>query len=472
MKHVKQISHETRAEDGMDQNELDEPRDDFTVEITNLRERDEESSLRTPRFFVESWLFSPRYRKQKTIATAICIGLALLIVLFALTPVSQLILHRSPPTFAPSTYYFGLDANPPWGSLSIDGKRVALFSRGAYTLFSLSPGQHTLTWNAAPFAPQQCQLSVPLGSGHDTCQFPNAVPDLGSTVSAFIGFPTNLALLSADERTALIQATQALLVHEQSSETVQAGEVYAQTSGSNTYSCTVVLQRAAICFATARQTLKATLRVQLDIDSPAAVLCANGACDSGSPNCRFFCDVPAFIGSNIARSPAVWQTSIPVQLLWQFVAREGQVVEENQADSFILGQQVTLGFPLNINWNGTRWGVTLGSQSDAFGSNDLVCQAALEDVSTLELTSAPPNAEPQMVPGPTSASGCLITIPFGADENGTPMPTPTALRVAYVIQCFGVLLAVNALAHHLWPFLPVADATTQRLAQLWLSKQR
>lgn len=76
------------------------------------------------------------------------------------------------------------------------------------------------------------------------------------------------------------------------------------------------------------------------------------------------------------------------------------------------------------------------------------------------------------MPGPTSASGCLITIPFGADENGTPMPTPTTLRVAYVIQLFGVLLAVNALAHHLWPFLPVADAATQRLAQQWLSKQR
>jgi len=45
------------------------------------------------------------------------------------------------------------------------------------------------------------------------------------------------------------------------------------------------------------------------------------------------------------------------------------------------------------------------------------------------------------------------------------MPTPTASTVAYVIQRFGVLLAVNALAHRLWPFLPVADASTQHLVQ-------
>jgi len=49
--------------------------------------------------------------------------------------------------------------------------------------------------------------------------------------------------------------------------------------------------------------------------------------------------------------------------------------------------------------------------------------------------------------------------------NGTPTPTPTASTVAYVIQRFGVLLAVNALAHRLWPFLPVADAYTQHIAQ-------
>jgi hypothetical protein len=42
--------------------------------------------------------------------------------------------------------------------------------------------------------------------------------------------------------------------------------------------------------------------------------------------------------------------------------------------------------------------------------------------------------------------------------------------VAYVIQRFGVLLAVNAMAHRLWPFLPVADASTQHIAQQLITK--
>ncbi len=464
----KRLSHETSMEDSMDQHELDEPHDDFAVEITNLHQEDEEGSSRPPRFFVETWLLSPRYRRQKAMAAVIGMGVALLIILFALTPVSRLFLRGSPPPVEPATYDFGLDANLPWGSLSVDGKRVTLISRGAYTLFSLPPGQHTLTWDAAPFAPQQCQLSVPLESGRDTCQFPNAVPDLGNTISAFITFPTNLATLSARQRTALIQATQAVLAPQQSSETVQAGEMYAQTSavsGTNTRYCTVVLQRAAICFATAHQPLKATLRLQLDTASSPDALCANGACDSGSQNCQFFCDRPAYIGSALTRSPAVWQTSIPVQLLWQFTTPDGRVVEENQPDSFILGQQSALTFPLNITWNGMRWGVTPGSQSDAFGTDALVCQAAALDMDTLVFASTPPSTEPQVVPGPTSASGCLITISLGAGANGTRMPTPTPSAVASVIQRFGVLLAVNAPAHRLWPFLPVADAATQRLAQ-------
>jgi hypothetical protein len=457
----------------MDHNELEEPHDDFVVEIINLDQDGEEGSSRAPRFFMETWLLSPKSRKQKTIAAAICMGLALLIVLFAITPVSRLFLRGSPPTVEPSTYYFGLDANPPWGSLSVDGKRVALFSRGAYTLFSLPPGQHTLTWHAAPFAPQQCRISVPPGSGRDTCQFPDAAPDLGGTISAYIRFPANLSMLSAEQRSALIQAAQAVIDRQQSSETVQAGEVYAQTSAvsvTNTQFCTVVLQRAAICFGAAHQPLKATLRLQLVTGSSPAAPCANGACDSGSQDCRLFCDVPAFVGSNITLSPAVWQASVLVQLLWQFATRDGRVVEENQADSFILGQQNAFTIPLNITWNGMRWGVTLTSQSNSLGSDAPVCQAAFGDMYTLVFASTPSNSEPQQVPGPTSASGCLIGIPPGSGLNGTPMPTPPASTVAYVIQRFGVLLAVNSMAHRLWPFLPVADVSTQYIAQQLISK--
>ena len=116
------------------------------------------------------------------------------------------------------------------------------------------------------------------------------------------------------------------------------------------------------------------------------------------------------------------------------------------------------------------WGVTPDSQSGTFGSDDPLCQAAVGDIYTLVFASTPTYSEPQSVPGPTSATGCLITIPFQSGMNGTPMPTSTAPTVAYVIQRFGVLLAVNALAQRLWPFLPVADAYTQHLAQQLITR--
>ncbi len=455
------------VENGMDQNELDEPQGNFDVEITNLDQGGEEDSSHTPRF-TKTRLLSPSYRKQKTIATVICVGLALL-VLFALTPASRLFLHGPSPTVEPSSYYFGLDANPPWGSLSVDGKRVALISRGAYTLFSLPPGQHTLTWHAAPFAAQQCYISVPVGSGRDTCLFPNAEPDLGGMISAYIGFPANLTMLSVEQSTALIQAAQAVLNRQQSGETVQAGELYAQTPnvpGANTRSCTVVLKSAALCFATAHQPLKATLHLHLDTGSSPDAPCANGACDSGNQNCRLFCDLPAFVGSNITLSPETWQATILVQLLWQFATQDGRIVEENQADSFILGQQNAFTVPLNITWNGEKWGVMLSSPGTSpLGSDNPACLAAVQDMYTLVFASTPLNTELQPMPGPTYASGCLIAILSVSGLNGTPLSTPTASTTPYVIQRFGVLLAVNAVAHRQWPFLPVADVSTQHIAQ-------
>jgi len=451
----------------MDHNELEELHDDAAVEITDLNQDGEEGSANAPRCFTETWLFSHRYRKQRTIVTATCIGLMLLIILFAVTPVNRLFLHGSPPTSKPASSFFGLDANPPWGSLSVDGKHVVLISRGGYAVFSLQHGQHTLTWQAAPFAPQQCRISVPLGFDRDTCQFSDAAPQLGDTISAYIRFSTNVGMLSAVQRTTLIQEAQAVLDRQQSSETIQVGEVYAQTpeiAGTNTRSCTVI-RGVAVCFAEAHQPLKAVLDLQLDTGSSPSAPCAIGACDSGNQNCRLFCDVPAFAGSTITLSPAVWQASVQVQLLWQFTTREGRLVEENQADSFILGQQNASPVPLNIIWNGRGWGVTVNRQSSSFGNDDPVCQASVGDVYSLLFGSTPLNSELQLLSGPTYASGCLIKISLLSSLNSTPTPTTTASQTAYVMQRFGVLLAVNALAHRLWPFLHIASASTQVIAQ-------
>lgn len=451
----------------MDHNEPEEPRESFDVEIINLDSADDKKhSSNAPGSFLLAWVRSPTLSRQRTIVTSMLIILAFLILLFAIAPVRQLFLPASPPATAPSTYYFGLDANPPWGYLTVDGKRASLLSRGNYTLFRISAGQHTLVWHAAPFPPQQCMLSVPLDAGHETCQFSDDAPSFTDNISAYIRFPTNLSTLPATLRTALFKAAQDVLDGQQSSETIQPGERYAENSAlaaANTRSCTI-LQSAAFCFVTAHQPLKATLRLQLNTGPGQGAACASGTCDSGNPYCQLFCDLPAFIEAGSKLSHTTWPVIVQVQLLWQFATLDGRVVKGNQADTFILGQQNAVQVFLNIAWNGKQWIVTPGSPNEAFANDDPVCDAAYGDMSTLVFASNPQN-EVQLIPGSTHASGCLLKIPLSSTINGTPPPTSPPSAVAYVIQRFGVLMAVNTTAHHRWPFLPVADPYTQHVAQ-------
>ena len=449
----------------MEHNEPEKAEENVEVEIISLDETDDEKKALDARIsFLHSWVRSPAFSRQRTMLTSVLIGLAFLILFFAIAPVRQLFLSATPPATRPSTYYFGLDANPPWGYLSVDGKRVTLLSRGNATLFSVAAGHHTLVWRAAPFAPRQCILSIPPDYGHDTCQFSDDAPPPTGNINGYVHFPTNLSMLPTALRTGLFKAAQAVLDAQQSSEMLQPGELYAQNAvpvTANTGSCTV-LQSAAFCFATAHQPLKATLRLQLGNGIEQDIPCTSGICDSGNQNCRLFCDLPAFVEFDRKLPHATWQASIQVQLLWQFTTLDGQVVKENQADTFILGQQNAVQFFLNITWNGRQWTVRPNSPDEAFTADDPVCYAAYGDLSTLVLASDP-QSEVQQIPGSTPASGCLLKILSGT--SGTPPPTASLSTTAYVIQRFGVLLAVNATAHRFWPFLPVADPYTQHIAQ-------
>src|SRR5580700_308948 len=227
----------------MSQNEIEKPRDEGAVEITDLDKVSKDETLSSsPPLFVKSWFLSPRYRRQRTITIGAFVVLAILVILFSNPSVNHLFMRASPTT-GPSTYYFGLDANPPWGHLLVDGTSVPLLSTGAYTLFSLPRGRHTLTWRAAPFSQQQCVLVVPVDSGSATCLFPFDAPYLPGNINAYIRFPTNLSTLSASQSAELLKLAQTILDRQQSSEMVRVGELYArtlETAGSNTRSCTVL----------------------------------------------------------------------------------------------------------------------------------------------------------------------------------------------------------------------------------------
>ena len=451
----------------MQQNEHEEAGDDLEFEISSLDDGEGEPPF-VARLPQKSLLFLRSHRRLTTLATTGFVALAILLLLFGIAPVRLLLF----PPAQQTTFAYHLDASPPWGSLSVDGQAVSM-AASSYPLLNLTRGQHTLIWRAAPFPPQQCTLLVPVGSGIDTCKQPPVPPASGETDS-YISFPTDISLLLPSQRDALLQATQAAFDRQQSSETVRAGELYAQTGetrGPNLPSCTVV-PSAALCHADAHQPLTATLRLQLDTTSLSRISCAEGTCISNSLNCRLFCAPFLFDTPDVPVSPVIWQAAVDVQLFWQFSTLQGKVIADNQADTFIRGQQNDTAMPLNITWNGRRWSVSIARPGDAGYSTDPVCAAAMNDVFNLEsdvpaATAQDTQTSINTVQGTTLAKGCLVEFELQDDAFRTTTPNVSPPLVAEIMQRFGVLLAVNGIAHHLFPFLPVANAYEKQLAQQW-----
>ncbi len=399
--------------------------------------------------------------------------LAILLILFSIAPIRQFLI----PAPVQTTFDYRLNANPPWGHLFVDGHLVKISSNTVFPLFSLTRGKHTLLWRADPFSPQQCVIMVPVGSGIDTCKHP-AIPPASGGTDSYISFPTDLALLSTEQSTALLQATQAAFDRKQSSEMVRAGDLYAQTAeatGPNLPSCTV-LQIAALCLANASQPLKATLSLQLDTTTWSRVSCAGGACASNGQNCHIFCDPFLYAAPDIHVPPTLWQATVYVQLFWRFATLDGRVVVDNQADTFIRGQQNDIAVPLNITWDGRHWGVSMSMTGNNAYSSNPVCDAAMGDLYNLEnavpaTTGQETQTSMNAIQGTTFASGCLIEFKLQTGASLLPTPTSSPPLVAYILQRFGVLLAVNSAAHTLFPFLPVASAYEKQLAQQWAALQ-
>jgi hypothetical protein len=456
----------------MKRNEREEAREGLEFEITNLDEAEDDASP-AARLPEKPVVFLRKHKGSITIATAALFVLAILLILFSIASIRQFLI----PAPVQTTFDYRLDANPPWGHLSVDGQAEKIMSGRIYPLFSLTRGKHTLVWRADPFSPQQCMIAVPVGSGIDTCKHPEIPPASGGT-NSYISFPTDLTMLSAEQRTALLQATQATFDSQQSSEMVRMGDLYAQTSqatGPKAPSCTV-LQVAALCLTNAHQPLKATLRLQLDTTTWSRVSCAGGACASNGQNCHIFCTPFFYAAPDVGVSPTVWQANVYAQLFWRFSTLDGSVVADNQADSFIRGQQNDIAVPLKITWDGRHWGVSMSMSNDFAYSGSPVCDAALGDLNNLEnAVPAATGQETQIsingIQGTTLASGCLIEFKLQTGVFPVPTPTPLPPVVAYVMQRFGVLLAVNSAAHHLFPFLPVANAYEKQLAQRWVGRQ-
>jgi hypothetical protein len=455
-----------------------QPQDDATVEITDIDGLDGVtadskmvSSTKPQRSPVEP----PAHRHRlQLVVTAGIVVLALLIILGSTAPVRELVsgvfIRPAPtptPTLAPGVDLFYVQGNPPWGQLSIDGKAVAHVPRiGLDPPLRLARGRHVLVWKADPFLSLRCTVSVPGSYATDTCRYNQSVHMYSGLFVYIITFSVSLASLAAGQRTALVQAAQAALDVQQSTDIVQPGELHVLAA--NDPKCRDAPGQP-LCYATAKQPLKATLSFQLDTDAVSNALCASPelGCTFMYQNCHLFCPY------DFESSAPEWDVYAPVRPLWQFATLDGRVlahdVPDNSLWDFATGQVTDESLvPLRITWDSLGWHVTVShdaSGSDA-GFFDPACAAAQDEVQQFLYPPADASGmQWQYASGSVPAAGCIALVSPQPNPGTTPTPSSSQAAVAYCLHRFGVNLAANALAQRYWPYLPVADTHEQLLAQ-------
>lgn len=358
------------------------------------------------------------------------------------------------PTLAPGLDLFYIEGIPTWSQVYIDERLLTRLPKVGEAPLQLSRGHHLITWHAYPFQAQNCTVSVPPVFASDTCRVNQAVRLHASLSAWIISFDVSLASLPEDQRTALIQTTQAALDKLQSSAIIQPGEQYASDvlAGGQL--------QATVAAVTAKQLLRATLSFQLDAAPNSQQTCAAGILVQDCQACRFFCPAPNS-PSQAASDAQQWNVLALIYSAWTYTTLDGHVIARDQAAS------ADHPLELSITWDDTNWHVSIMFNNQVTSQGDLACLSAEEQIgSTGEYSltggqvaeSAPVNWHFRA--GTNLAAGCLAT---GMPLNDA--ATPTGLPAAYLLDRFGVVLTANKAASEYWAFNPVADKDEQKLAQ-------
>ncbi len=368
--------------------------DDFEIEIIDLvaspqerastspRERGERSDRNetiqpAPVYVSLRSKLTRRQRIVRIVALAAVIIVALVLILNSIVPAHSLLGVLAGPTpvatatLAPNIDYFYLDAGPPWGKLTLDGQPLT-FTTNMPVHFAR--GHHQLAWQASPFPPIRCTLSVPIVKT-DTCKhitIPTQVNGTASTAQE-VTFYDTLNMLSGTQQAALIQAAQEALDSAQSTTMVQPGEQFVHVVGNHTTDI-------------ATQPLHATLHFKLSVGDPTLenTICANHYSSECGPlyrfqsqdvtqNCELFCTDPGSYTTFTV--PNYWQTIVIAHEYWDFITLDGRAIATNQPDTtYGLTNSAHLLF-LNIIWDGTHWQATFDAlQGGSY--NSLGCLAA------------------------------------------------------------------------------------------------
>ncbi len=376
------------------------------------------------------------------------------------------LLHPTPtPSPVGESDFFYVQGNPSWGQLFIDGHRIVHLPPVGGPPLRLPHGLHVLRWQASPFEPVSCTISVPGGSGLNTC-LARAVPVNAKVFAWLITFTVSLANLPDNQRASLMHSVQAALDTVQSTDRVRPGELYAVASSQTCKPS----GRITYCFATAHEPLTATLRFALDTRvSTGATTCISpglgNTCVFQQQDCHLFCAFPAQLFHIPPAFSTEWNVFVVARTSWTYALPGGRIIARNQPDSFLDFEQGNEYFmAMHISWNGTGWSVSvlagqlLSSPTCTEAANEVEMGSVLGDSKIpFPLTWNFVSAAPQ-------AAGCLAVASATQQTNTTPPPSTYPLPGAYVLQRFGVLLAANGIAHRYWPYLPLADSYEQNLA--------
>lgn len=311
---------------------------------------------------------------------------------------------------------------------------------------ALSYGSHQVLWDAYPFSPQRCIIFVPPQLSAAPC-LANEKVQVSSQpgLTAFvITFTATTATLPASQRAAVLHAAQLLLDTMQATAIVQPGERYADLQSANFET-------------TATQSLRATLRFQLDTNPNSNATCVgdfigqSSTCEIHGQNCHQLCmqaepqDLP---------SANSWDVLAVMRPIWDYTTLSGQIVARNQPDAPD-NSDTEYGIMLFISWSNSSWHVSINDKL-----LDPACATATGRISnnanlTTEESNPTVSVNWTFSVGSNRANGCLAV----AAKDGSTVP------IAYGLYRFGIFYAVDVASHRYWPDLPVANSYEQGIAK-------
>lgn len=414
----------------------------------------------------------PRSKVRLTFIIALWLVIVLLLIAI-FSPVRDVVINRfltgvptPTPTLVAGDNLFYIQATPK-GTISIDGRTLTNVPdpNSGQRPLQLAYGKHNIVWQVAPFSPISCVVSIPSSitnqcSDESITQSPN-----GSNVR-LITFNASLNNLPSAPRNALIHTLQDTLNTLQSTSIVQPGEHYLLASSSGLNVTT-----------TATQLLKATLHFNLDTNQVANRPCISygeDVCSYNGQNCLQFCtiQVQKFPGIAPDMQPPTdgWTALALFYPTWTYTTASGQIIAQNQPDTSSSSIGTDHSIELHLTWDSKGWHASLlstGAGSFLGGIPtiaDPICTPLNDLVSSL-IAYVDPSAAPGvsihwgLLAGPNHADGCLGVAASTNTSNAT-----LAQSALFLYRC-GILIAVNPLAHHYFPSLPVANAYEQGIAQ-------